>query len=266
MADGFVQHHAWPARAEHDVHFTSRCGHGLEIHQRLADGLVDRTLPGVRRDEALKTFAAAKAVAAGFLPIAFSGDNGNVDAHQRTDVAINFTVRAQDFHHLPARGNAGGDLPHALILTARIGIDRFQQFHLRIECRCSKRIVVAIKFAVGAARRVGVGAAVAIVDGAHRFGCACQCSFREIGGVRIANRFGLDRAQAKTLRGVIGRLLEPAIVEGECLGLAIFQEQFAIVSAVQALTNQLAHFSAVEPGAVDQRRNSWVHKRCSGRS
>ncbi len=152
MADSFMQHHAWPAGAEHNVHFASRRGHGVEIYQRLSNCFVDRALPGIRRDEALKALAAAKAVAAGFLPIAVASNHGNVDAHQRTDVTIGLAVRAQDFHHLPARANAGGDLPHALILAACIGVDRFQQFHLRIEGRRSERIVVGIKLAVGAAR------------------------------------------------------------------------------------------------------------------
>ena len=216
-------------------------------------------MPGIRRDEALKALAAAEAIAAGFLPIAFAGNNSNVDAHQRTDVAIDLAVRAQDFHHLPARGNAGGDLPHALILAACIGVDRFQKFHLRIESRRSERIVVGIELAVGAAGRFGISAAVATVDGAHRFGRARQRAFRQIGGVRVTDRFGLHGTQAKTLRGVISRLLEPAIIEGERFGLAIFQEQLAIVGAIQAMADQLAHFSAVEPGAVDQRRNGGVH-------
>ena len=100
---------------------------------------------------------------------------------------------------------------------------------------------------------------MATVDGAHRFGRARKRSFRQIGGVRVTDRFGLHGPQAKTLRGVISRLLEPAIIEGQSLGLAIFQEQLAVVGAIQALADQLAYFSAVEPGAVDERRNGGIH-------
>ena len=50
----------------------------------------------------------------------------------------------------------------------------------------------------------------------------------------IADRFVLDRAQAKTLRGVVGRLLEPAVVEHQGFGLAIFEKKLAIVGAVEA--------------------------------
>ena len=69
----------------------------------------------------------------------------------------------------------------------------------------------------------------------------------------VADRFGLHGAQAKPLRGIIGRLLKPAVVEGKGLGLAIFQKQLTVVGGVQALADQLAHLSAVEPRAVDQR-------------
>ena len=45
VADGFVQHHAGPARAEHDVHLAGRRRHRIEIEQRLAHRLVDGVLP-----------------------------------------------------------------------------------------------------------------------------------------------------------------------------------------------------------------------------
>ena len=107
-------------------------------------------------------------------------------------------------------------------------------------------------------------AAVAAFDRAHRFGGARERGFREIGGMRIADRLILDRAQAEALRGVIGRLLEPAIVEHQHFGLPIFQEQFAVVGAVEAARDELAHLALVEPGAVDQRGNGWFHGKVSG--
>ena len=76
----------------------------------------------------------------------------------------------------------------------------------------------------------------------------------------IADRLVFHRAQAETLRGVVGRLLEPAIVEHQHFGLAIFEEQFAVVGAVEAARDELAHFGLVEPGAVDQRGNGGVHE------
>ena len=52
--------------------------------------------------------------------------------------------------------------------------------------------------------------------------------------MRIADRFVLHRAQAETLRGVVGRLFQPAVVEHQRFGLAVFEEQFAVVGAFKA--------------------------------
>ena len=70
--------------------------------------------------------------------------------------------------------------------------------------------------------------------------------------MRVADRVILHRAQAKTLRGVIGRLLQPAIVEHQRFGLAVFQEQLAVVGAGKPPRDLMAHGIAVEVGAVEQ--------------
>src|SRR5665811_907857 len=150
VADRFVQHHAGPAGAEHDIHLARWRRHRVEIDQRLAHGFVDRALPGMGLDEALIALASADPVAAGLLPVTVANDCGNVQPHQRTDVAIGLAVGAQDFHHLPGGGDASGDLPHARVLGAGIGVDRLQQFHFALEALRAERVFVAIKLAVGA--------------------------------------------------------------------------------------------------------------------
>ena len=82
--------------------------------------------------------------------------------------------------------------------------------------------------------------------------------FRYVRGVRIADRLVLHGAQAETLRGVIGRLLQPAVVEHENFGLAIFKEKLAIVGAVEPAGDNLGEPRPVQPGAIDQR-GSRVH-------
>src|SRR5580698_2745172 len=47
MPNSFVQHHAGPARTEHDIHLAGRRRHRFEIDQRAAYGGVDGTLPGI---------------------------------------------------------------------------------------------------------------------------------------------------------------------------------------------------------------------------
>src|SRR4030081_1832595 len=68
----------------------------------------------------------------------------------------------------------------------------------------------------------------------------------------VADRVVLHRAQAKTLRGIIGGLLEPAVIEHQRFGLAVFEEQLAIVGTLQAARDLMAYGVAVEVGAVEQ--------------
>ncbi len=70
--------------------------------------------------------------------------------------------------------------------------------------------------------------------------------------MRVADRIILYRAQAKPLAGVIGRLLQPPVVEHQRFGLAIFQKQLAIVSPGKPPRDLAADGIAVEVGAVEQ--------------
>ena len=73
--------------------------------------------------------------------------------------------------------------------------------------------------------------------------------------MRIADRLALDGAQPEPLRGVVGRLLEAAVVEHQRLGLAVFEEQLAVVGAFEAARQmQLRGARAVEAGAVERGR------------
>src|ERR1700734_296286 len=83
MPDRFVQHHAGPARAEHDVHLAGRRRHRFEIDQRAAYRAIHSALPGVGGDEVLVTFAAALAGAAAVLAVAVADHHRDVYAHQR---------------------------------------------------------------------------------------------------------------------------------------------------------------------------------------
>lgn len=70
--------------------------------------------------------------------------------------------------------------------------------------------------------------------------------------MRIADRIVLYGAQSKPLRGVVGRLLQPPVVEHQRFGLAVFQEQFAVVGTGKAARDLVANLVAVEIGAVEQ--------------
>ena len=101
-------------------------------------------------------------------------------------------------------------------------------------------------------RRRGEVAAVAAAHRRDRIRRADQRRQRDVGGMRIADRVVLDRAQAEPLRGVVGRLLQPAIVEPQRFGLAIFQKQLAVVGAREPPRDLAADGIAVEIGAVEE--------------
>ena len=98
-----------------------------------------------------------------------------------------------------------------------------------------------------------IAARIAALDGAHRLGRARDRRLGNVGGMGVADRLVLDGAQPEALGGVVGRLLQPAVVEHQHLGLAVFEEQFAVVGAFEAAREVPARVLAVEPGAVEER-------------
>ena len=123
---------------------------------------------------------------------------------------------------------------------------------MALEAGRIQRIVVAIEPHIGMRGRRRESAAIAAAHRRDRIRGADQRRQRHVGGMRVADRVVLDRAQAKALRGVVGRLLQPAIVEHQRFGLAVFQEQLAIVGALQPPRDLVAYGIAVEIGAVEQ--------------
>ena len=53
----------------------------------------------------------------------------------------------------------------------------------------------------------------------------------QLAGMGIARRFARNRPQTEALTGIEGRGFDPAIVEDDTLGLAVFQEQLTIIHA-----------------------------------
>src|SRR3954469_18570051 len=98
-----MQHHARPAGTEHNVELAGGGGGRFEIVQRWAPRVIDTPFPGAALDEPLIALAPAITVAAAFLAVAVTGDDRDGHPHQRTDIAIGLTVRAQNLPPLPAR-------------------------------------------------------------------------------------------------------------------------------------------------------------------
>ena len=68
----------------------------------------------------------------------------------------------------------------------------------------------------------------------------------------IADRLVLHRAQAEAVGGVVGRLLQAAVVERHHLRLPVFEKQLAVVGAGEAVTDDAGDARLVEAGAVDE--------------
>src|ERR1700722_3390115 len=136
MTNGLVQHDSRPARTEHDVHLTSRRRNRFEVQQSLTHGIVYRLAPGASVNKALIPFASAITMTAGFLTIAFSDDDRDIDANQRANISVDLAVGPHDLDDLPRCGDACRHLTDALILGPRVSVDLLQQLDLCVKARC----------------------------------------------------------------------------------------------------------------------------------
>ena len=71
----------------------------------------------------------------------------------------------------------------------------------------------------------------------------------------IARGLARDRAQPEALRGVEGGRLQPAVVEGEAFALAVFQEQLAVIGALQRVVDEACTRPRSMP--VWPKKRSW---------
>jgi hypothetical protein len=95
-------------------------------------------------------------------------------------------------------------------------------------------------------------AGMAALDRAHGISRARDRRLGDVGGMCVADRLVLDRAQPEALVGVVGCLLEAAVVVDQHFGLPVFEEQFAVVGTIEAAVDQLADAGTVEAGPVKQ--------------
>ena len=233
MADRLVQQYPGPSRTEHHIHFACRRIDRLQIDQRLTQRFVGAGLPGVAVQYVAVVAAPADAVAARFLTPAGIGHHRHIEPHQGADIAPHGAVGPDQFDRLPVARERCRHLADPVVEAAGIGVDLLQQRDLVFEALCAERIVVDIKCAVGAGRRFRRFAAVPRLDRVDRRGGALQRGFGKLRGMGIAGRFTRDGAQAEPLGGVEAGRLEPAVVEHQRFGLAVFQEQLAVVAVAE---------------------------------
>jgi hypothetical protein len=108
VADGLVQQHARPARAEHDRHAAGRRRRRVEQHERLAHGLARVGLGLVALQEVFVAGARAAAGAGLLAPAVALDDHRDVHAHERPHVGAERAV-ARGHEHGLVRGREGDD-------------------------------------------------------------------------------------------------------------------------------------------------------------
>ena len=115
MSDGFVQQHARPAVAQNNGHFACGRRAGFEINQGLFDGGIDK-VPHEGFIEISQVVASATTRTALLSPVALFGDNGNVQAHHRTNIRRVSAIKTGDVNHVVFAGQ-----PRHHLHNARIG-------------------------------------------------------------------------------------------------------------------------------------------------
>ena len=91
------------------------------------------------------------------------------------------------------------------------------------------------------------------MDRLHGGGGALQRGVGQVAGMGIGVRLAGDRAQAEALGHVEAGAFQLAVVEGEGLGLVEFQEQLAVVAALEGVGDGALRPPAVEPGAIEEQ-------------
>jgi len=232
VADRLVQQDAGPAWPEDHLHFAGGRGDRIQIDEGLAHGFVDAVLPIGRINNLAERKTPAPAEAPAFLALALAHHDGHAEAHERADVGQALAVGAQDLYRLPFARDRAHDLAHARIFGARIGVDVGEQLGLLCKGHQFERIVVGIEARIRPLGPVGSRTArIAGFGGRNRARRALDGAMAQVGRMRIGGRFARNGAQAEALRGVERSAFELAVVEGQALGLAVFEIKLAVVHA-----------------------------------
>jgi len=209
-------------------------------------------LPGVGVQVAVVAHAPAAAVEAALHAIAALAHDLDVQAHERADIGHVPPAGADDVHRLPLAGEPGGDLLHARIAGAGVGVDLLQQRHLAGEGDGAERVVVGVEVAVGADGVLGHVAGMAVVDGAHGVAGARDGVLGQLVGVGVAGGVVGHGAQPEALGGVVAGALQAAVVPGQGLALAVLHVEFAVVGAREGVVDQALDARTVQARALEE--------------
>ncbi len=142
MAHGLVQQHAAPAASQHHRQFTGRGRAGIEVHQRLAQGLIGDGFPIIQQP--VIHIAAAGATGAILHPPVLLDDNADAQAHQRAHIGGGAAIGLHDMDELPAAGQGSAHLLHPGVFLAQVAVDFLQQLQLGFEGHQGQRVIITI--------------------------------------------------------------------------------------------------------------------------
>ena len=237
VADRLVQQDAGPARRRAPRSSRRRAlatESSLTSAWRSASSTMP--LPARRLEQAVVAEAAAGAGGGALHARAVADHDADVEPDQRADVAAAHTVRAHDLDLLPGAAQRRAHLPDPRILAAGIGVDLLEQCDLVGLVAAADRVGLAVAAPIGAARRQRQRAAVPGLDRADRR--------RSRGAAPPRSAPGCGRSRSPRRRPRAGRspwlvsnaapLSRPSS-KAEALGLAILEEQLAVVDRRAAL-------------------------------
>ncbi len=193
-------------------------------------------------------------------------DDGDVETNEGAQVGDAGAVRPHHLHRLPLAGDRGHDLLDAGVLAAGVGIHGGEQRGPLGEGLLGERVRVRVEARVGGAGRVARPPSAPGAhgrDGARR---ASQRRLRDLACVRVAGLLIEHGAQAEAERGVGARRADAALFEGDDLALPVFEEELAVVAAVQRVADDVLGVRPVEVGAgpVEEKGVGRVERMCLG--
>jgi len=240
VADGLVQQHAGPARAEHDAHFARLGGARFKVGQRRVHRVLhvafDHVAVKISKTEA-PTATTATDLAAHFAVDGLLGDHRDRQAHQRAHIGGQGAVGTRHQHHIVFTCQPGHDLHDARILGSGQFFNPFQQRHLLRAVERGNRVHRCVQHAAAGHLDLGADLDAPILaarsDRAHGPRGVHQRSFGDV--VRVGERSFLagHRAHAHALVDAEAAALDDAFFKAPAFAARVLEVQVGIVDAVR---------------------------------
>ena len=234
MADRLVQQDARPAGTEDDGHLAGRRRLGVQVGERLMDGLLRIALQH-SIVEIAEIEASATTCCALFALAVFLDDDGNRAADQRPDVGSQPAIRTGDQDHLVLAGQRGHDLDDARVDGAGETFEALEQPDLGIGRQRGDRVVRNVqRLCRGRRRKSGQNAILpGGGDRPHSIGGIAKRPRTDVVGVGEGGLLAGEGAHADALVDVEAARLDDALVEAPRLGTRILEIEVGIIDLMR---------------------------------